>query len=120
MITCTTRAPRPGEVDGVDYHFLARGEFERQVAAGVFLVILRPFKVGDFVMAGGITGTVSTDILATAGSVTLSGTNTVTGTVAINAGNLSLGSAAIPAGVGPKGNHRRRRAFSATHLACPA
>ncbi|MCC6390266.1 MAG: mechanosensitive ion channel family protein [Bryobacterales bacterium] len=28
-------------------------------AAGVFLVLLRPFKVGDFVTAGGITGTVS-------------------------------------------------------------
>src|SRR5271170_7208834 len=27
-------------------------------AAGVFLVILQPFKVGDFVTAGGITGTV--------------------------------------------------------------
>ena len=27
-------------------------------AAGVFLVILRPFKVGDFVTAGGVTGTV--------------------------------------------------------------
>lgn len=27
-------------------------------AAGVFLVILRPFKVGDFVCAGGVTGTV--------------------------------------------------------------
>ena len=27
-------------------------------AAGVFLVLLRPFKVGDFVTAGGITGTV--------------------------------------------------------------
>jgi small conductance mechanosensitive channel len=27
-------------------------------AAGVFLVILRPFKVGDFVQAGGITGTI--------------------------------------------------------------
>jgi small conductance mechanosensitive channel len=27
-------------------------------AAGVFLVILRPFKVGDFVMVGGVTGTV--------------------------------------------------------------
>ena len=24
VITCTTRAPRPGEVDGVDYHFLTR------------------------------------------------------------------------------------------------
>jgi len=28
-------------------------------AAGVFLVILRPFKVGDFVTVGGVTGTVS-------------------------------------------------------------
>ena len=27
-------------------------------AAGVFLVILRPFKVGDFIQAGGVTGTV--------------------------------------------------------------
>lgn len=27
-------------------------------AAGVFLVILRPFKVGDFVQAGGVTGTI--------------------------------------------------------------
>jgi small conductance mechanosensitive channel len=27
-------------------------------AAGVFLIILQPFKVGDFVVAGGITGTV--------------------------------------------------------------
>ncbi len=37
VITCTTRAPRPGEADGVDYHFLTRESFERQVAAGVFL-----------------------------------------------------------------------------------
>jgi len=27
-------------------------------AGGVFLVILRPFKVGDFVTAAGVTGTV--------------------------------------------------------------
>jgi small conductance mechanosensitive channel len=27
-------------------------------AAGIFLIILRPFKVGDFVTAGGVTGTV--------------------------------------------------------------
>ena len=27
-------------------------------AAGVFLVILQPFKVGDFVVAGGVTGTI--------------------------------------------------------------
>ncbi len=27
-------------------------------AAGIFMVILRPFKVGDFIAAGGVTGTV--------------------------------------------------------------
>lgn len=37
VITCTTRAPRAGEADGVDYHFLTRTSFEQQVAAGVFL-----------------------------------------------------------------------------------
>lgn len=36
-ISCTTRAPRPGERDGVDYHFLTRHEFETRVAAGEFL-----------------------------------------------------------------------------------
>jgi len=33
----TTRAPRPGEVDGVDYHFVARAQFEAMIAAGEFL-----------------------------------------------------------------------------------
>ena len=28
------------------------------LAAGIFLIVLRPFKVGDFVTAGGITGTI--------------------------------------------------------------
>ena len=37
VITCTTRAPRAGEADGVDYHFLTRASFEQQVAQGVFL-----------------------------------------------------------------------------------
>lgn len=36
-VTCTTRPPRPGERDGVDYHFLDRATFERRVAAGDFL-----------------------------------------------------------------------------------
>ncbi len=36
-ISATTRAPRPGERDGVDYHFLTREEFERRVAAGEFV-----------------------------------------------------------------------------------
>jgi guanylate kinase len=37
VITTTTRAPRPGEVNGVHYHFFAPDEFERRVAAGEFL-----------------------------------------------------------------------------------
>lgn len=37
VITCTTRKPRGQERDGVDYHFLERGEFERRVGAGEFL-----------------------------------------------------------------------------------
>ena len=36
-VSCTTRAPRPGEVDGRDYHFLSVGEFERRIAAGEFI-----------------------------------------------------------------------------------
>lgn len=36
-ITCTTRAPRPGERDGVDYHFFTREEFSRRLGAGEFL-----------------------------------------------------------------------------------
>ncbi len=36
-VSCTTRPPREGEVDGRDYHFLTRDEFERRIAAGEFL-----------------------------------------------------------------------------------
>lgn len=36
-ITCTTRAPRPGERDGVDYYFLDPAAFARRVAEGGFL-----------------------------------------------------------------------------------
>jgi len=36
-ISATTREPRAGEVDGRDYHFLSREEFDRRVAAGDFL-----------------------------------------------------------------------------------
>jgi guanylate kinase len=35
--SATTRARRPGEVDGREYHFLQRGEFERRVTEGAFL-----------------------------------------------------------------------------------
>jgi guanylate kinase len=30
-VSCTTRAPRPGERDGVDYHFLSRTQFEEEI-----------------------------------------------------------------------------------------
>ena len=36
-VSCTTRAQRPGEVDGQDYHFLSMEEFERRITAGDFL-----------------------------------------------------------------------------------
>ena len=37
VITCTTRAPRNGEVDGLDYHFIDRDEFLRLHAERGFL-----------------------------------------------------------------------------------
>jgi guanylate kinase len=36
-VSATTRKPREGEVDGRDYHFLDRNEFERRAAANEFL-----------------------------------------------------------------------------------
>lgn len=36
-VSATTRAPRPGEVDGVNYHFISREEFEERIARGDML-----------------------------------------------------------------------------------
>ena len=36
-VTCTTRPPRPGEKNGVDYYFLKAQDFLRRVQAGNFL-----------------------------------------------------------------------------------
>ncbi|HXP91973.1 MAG TPA: guanylate kinase [Candidatus Binatia bacterium] len=36
-VSATTRAPRPGERDGIDYHFLPRARFEEWLAEGKFL-----------------------------------------------------------------------------------
>jgi guanylate kinase len=36
-ITCTTRLPRKGEVDGVDYHFFTAAEFLKRLQAGNFI-----------------------------------------------------------------------------------
>lgn len=37
VVTTTTRAPRPGEVDGVHYHFLSSARFDEKLAKGEFL-----------------------------------------------------------------------------------
>ena len=37
VVTTTTRAPRPGEVNGVSYHFFSPEEFDAKVATGAFL-----------------------------------------------------------------------------------
>jgi len=42
-VSNTTRAPRPGEQDGVDYHFTGKAEFERLVEAGEFLEYAQVF-----------------------------------------------------------------------------
>ena len=36
-VSATTRAPRPGERDGADYHFLPDADFERRLEAGEFV-----------------------------------------------------------------------------------
>jgi guanylate kinase len=37
VVTATDRPQRPGEIPGVDYHFLSTEEFRRMIAAGEFL-----------------------------------------------------------------------------------
>ena len=36
-VSNTTRAPRPGEIDGVHYHFITRDEFEEKIRQGSML-----------------------------------------------------------------------------------
>jgi len=36
-VSCTTRQPRPGELDGREYHFLSSAAFEQQQGEGAFL-----------------------------------------------------------------------------------
>lgn len=47
-VSATTRRPRPGEVDGVDYHFLSREEFARRREAGEFLECFEVYQRGDW------------------------------------------------------------------------
>jgi guanylate kinase len=37
MVTATTRAPRPGEVEGVNYHYMTNETFKEEMAAGNIL-----------------------------------------------------------------------------------
>jgi guanylate kinase len=36
-VSCTTRPPRQGEIEGEDYYFLSLGQFQAHIAAGDFL-----------------------------------------------------------------------------------
>ena len=47
-VSATTRAPRPGEKVGVDYHFLTKEEFQRLREAGAFLEYKEVFGRGDW------------------------------------------------------------------------
>jgi guanylate kinase len=47
-ISATTRSPRPGEKDGVDYYFLTPDEFARRREAGEFLECCEVFGRGHW------------------------------------------------------------------------
>jgi len=60
-VSYTTRSKRPGEVEGRDYHFVSKAEFERMLAADAFLEQAEVFdnrygtaraQVGAFMAAG--------------------------------------------------------------------
>ena len=36
-VSYTSRMPRPNEVDGKDYHFISRGDFQRRIDQGEFV-----------------------------------------------------------------------------------
>lgn len=42
-ISCTSRKPRNGEVDGVNYYFIDEQEFEKRIADGEFVEYTRTF-----------------------------------------------------------------------------
>lgn len=65
LVSCTTRQPRPGEVDGKDYHFLSRSDFEARIAADDFV------EWAEF--SGNLYGTLKSELTAAldAGEVVL-------------------------------------------------
>jgi guanylate kinase len=62
-VSATTRPPRRGEANGVDYHFLSPGDFERRVAAGEF--------VEHASYAGNRYGTLKSELARPAGAIVL-------------------------------------------------
>lgn len=54
-VSYTSRAARPGEIDGVHYHFVSRAEFEAMVEAGEFFE--------HFVVHGDLKGTAKRAVL---------------------------------------------------------
>jgi len=61
-VSATTRPPRQGEQDGVDYHFLSREEFERRRQAGEFLECAEVYGRGHWY--GTLRSTVATGLEA--------------------------------------------------------
>ena len=47
-VSATTRSPRPGEQDGIDYHYLSSEEFARRREAGEFLECIEVFGRGHW------------------------------------------------------------------------
>ena len=43
-VSVTTRKPRPGEQEGVDYYFRSEGEYQHMIAAGEFLETAEVYK----------------------------------------------------------------------------
>ena len=46
--SATTRTPRSGEQNGVDYHFLTKEEFEKRSAADEFLEFVEVYRTGHY------------------------------------------------------------------------
>jgi len=61
-VSATTRKPRPGEVDGKEYHFLSPAEFETRRQKGEFLEYVEVFGTGTWY--GTLRKTVETGLAA--------------------------------------------------------
>lgn len=54
-VSCTTRSPRPNEIDGVDYYFISKEEFRKKIDNDEFV------EWAEF--SGNLYGTLKTEIL---------------------------------------------------------